>query len=70
MYTCENCGATADDSSRLCKPTSKEQEIKFCGVPANDVCEEKIPSVKYKCDSCGKMSAFVGHLCSPSLIKL
>jgi hypothetical protein len=69
MYTCQNCGATADDSSRLCKPSSEEQETKFCGIPTKQICEEEVSPMNYKCVACGSMSAFVEHLCSPSLIK-
>jgi len=69
MYTCQNCGATADTSSSLCKPTSGEFESKFCGAPAEQVCEEKIKTMKYSCDACGSVSADAEHLCNPSLIK-
>ncbi len=69
MYTCQNCGATADDSSSLCKPTSEELDSKLCGVPATQVCEDKVTTMKYSCDACGSVSAFVECLCSPSVIR-
>ncbi|EKD38777.1 MAG: hypothetical protein ACD_75C00612G0004 [uncultured bacterium] len=68
-YTCQNCGAAADDSSNLCNPTSEELDSKFCGAPAVQVCEDKLMSMQYSCDACGSVSADPEHLCNPSKIK-
>ena len=68
-YTCQNCGAAADDFSSLCNPTSEEFDAKFCGAPALQVCEEKLDSMKYSCDACGSVSAEAANLCNPSPIK-
>lgn len=67
-YTCQNCGSAADNSSSLCNPTSEERENKFCGIPADEVCEEKLPTMKYSCEACGSVSADAEHLCEPSMI--
>jgi len=68
-YTCQNCGSTADDSGSLCNPVGAELDAKFCGVPADQVCEEKLTAIKYVCAGCGSMSADADHLCDPDLIR-
>lgn len=68
-YTCQNCGASAEDSSKLCHPASEEQSSNLCGVPADKVCNGKITEMKYSCDACGSVSASPGNLCSPSAIR-
>jgi hypothetical protein len=65
-YSCQNCGATAEESSKLCKPTSSELNEKFCGAPAAQVCNSKLSAMKYTCDACGSFSANRETLCSPS----
>jgi hypothetical protein len=67
-YTCQNCGASADNSGNLCNPISEELSTKFCGVPAGKVCDGKRVAMKYACDACGSVSADAEHLCSPSPI--
>ena len=69
-YSCQNCGATADNSTNLCNPASDSAEpaSKFCGASPEQVCEEKLTAMKYACDNCGSVSADAEHLCSPSLI--
>jgi len=68
-YTCQNCGTTADDSNSLCNPTSDKLDNKFCGVPAEEVCDEKLKTINYSCDACGSVSADPKHLCNPSMIR-
>lgn len=68
-YSCENCGAFAEDSSKLCKPTTEDQNNKFCGVPAAVVCNSKFAEMRYTCDACGSVSADAGKLCSPSQLR-
>ena len=68
-YTCQNCGAAADDFSSLCNPTSEEFDAKFCGAPPLQVCEDKLDSMKYSCDACGSISAEAVNLCNPNPIK-
>lgn len=68
-YTCQNCGATAHSSKTLCHPTKEEVESKFCGTPTDQVCEERLATMKYSCEDCGSVSADAEHLCSPSRIK-
>jgi len=67
-YTCQNCGITADNSSSLCNPASEELG-KFCGAPADQVCEEQLTAMNYVCSGCGSMSAEAEHLCDPELIR-
>jgi len=68
-YTCQNCGSAADNSSSLCNPVSEKFDTKFCGAPADQVCEEKLAAIKYVCAGCGSMSADAEHLCDPDLIR-
>ncbi len=68
-YTCQNCGASAYNSKSLCNPTSDDDEFKFCGTPSDQICEDKLVTMKYSCDDCGSISADAEHLCSPSRIK-
>ena len=67
-YTCQNCGATADNANSLCKPTNEELDSKFCGVPTDQVCNEKLTTIKYTCDSCGSVSVDAERLCNPSMV--
>ncbi len=69
MYTCQNCGASAEDINSLCNPTSEEFDEKFCGAPALQVCEDKMESMNFSCDSCGSVSADETNLCNPRAIK-
>lgn len=64
-YTCQSCGSTADNSRNLCNPALEEFENKFCGTPADQVCEEKLTTMKYSCNACGSVSADAEHLCDP-----
>lgn len=68
-YSCQNCGATADNLNSLCNPTNEEHESKFCGTPSEQVCEEKLTVMKYSCDVCGSLSADAEHLCNPKAIR-
>ena len=68
-YTCQNCGASAEDSKSLCKPAGEEISGKFCGAPASQVCNGKLGAMKYTCDACGSVSADAERLCSPSEIR-
>ncbi len=68
-YTCQNCGTSAEFSSNLCNPTNEEVGNKFCGSPADQVCDDKLQTMKYSCDACGSVSADAEHLCNPSQIR-
>ena len=68
-YTCQNCGVSAEESSRLCRPSSEELSNKFCGAPATQVCNSKLVEMKYSCDACGSVSANPETLCNPSQIR-
>jgi hypothetical protein len=69
MYTCQNCGTSAENSKNLCSPAAEEHENKFCGAPSDQVCEDKRETMRFQCDSCGSVSADAEHLCSPSELK-
>jgi len=69
MYTCQNCGVTAGNSSSLCNPVEGELDAKFCGAPPSQVCEEKLTAIKYVCSGCGSMSTDADRLCDPDMIR-
>lgn len=66
MYTCQNCGASAETAGNLCNPSTEEYESKFCGTSSEQVCDDKLETMKFQCDSCGSLSADAEHLCNPS----
>ena len=67
-YTCQNCGASAEDPSDLCKPAIEEPGNKLCGAPASQICNGKLVEMKYTCDASGSVSADADRLCNPSQI--
>lgn len=68
-YTCQNCGADAEDSRSLCNPTNKEIDDKFCGVATAEVCVDKLMAMKFSCDSCGRVATAPEFLCNPAEIR-
>lgn len=69
MYTCQNCGVTAETASDLCKPDTENYVRKFCGTPTDQICNEKQGMMKFKCDYCGSWAVDADHLCDPRHIK-
>lgn len=65
MFTCKNCGSTANDASRLCNPDFEVTPVKFCGSPSSEVCDGQKKAMKFSCDACGSLSASPDNLCSP-----
>lgn len=63
-YICQNCGVVTDDSNTLCNPVNEEYKSKACSISEVEVCDDKIPSMKYSC-TCGNVSANPQHLCKP-----
>lgn len=68
-YTCQNCGATAKKTSKLCNPIEEEASSKFCGTSSEQVCKGQMKTMKYSCESCGSLSADSEHLCNPVEIR-
>jgi len=71
-YTCQNCGASADDPGHLCNPSDVGMDCKFCGeknISASHVCKDKLAAMKYSCETCGRISVDATHLCTPVEIK-
>lgn len=68
-YTCQNCGVSSEESSKLCAPAREIESGNLCGVPAEKVCNSKMEEMKFSCDSCGSVSATADNLCSPSALK-
>jgi hypothetical protein len=71
-YTCETCGAVADEPGHLCNPCGDESKCSFCGSPevnARHVCKDKLAAMNFYCEGCGRVATEEGHLCKPSPIK-
>jgi hypothetical protein len=71
-YTCETCGAIAEDPGHLCNPCGDATECSFCGTPqaeAIHMCKDKLAAMKYVCGGCGRVATEEGHLCEPSPIE-
>ncbi len=69
LYTCQNCGVTAETPGHLCKPTVEGQDSKFCGTPSDQICDDKQKMMAYKCETCDSLAADADHLCDPSQIR-
>ncbi|MBB5348444.1 hypothetical protein JWG42_08660 [Desulfoprunum benzoelyticum] len=68
-YTCQNCGVTAKERSKLCNPANEIELENACAVTAEKVCSEKIDEIKFSCDACGSVSASSDNLCVPIEIR-
>ncbi|MEE4239920.1 MAG: hypothetical protein V2I36_00525 [Desulfopila sp.] len=68
-YTCRNCGAKADKEHEVCSGTPEEPEANFCGIPEEWICESKLPTMQYTCETCGSVSVSPDTLCKPEKIK-
>lgn len=69
VYSCRNCGASAEDSGKLCNPTSEELNHKFCGASPEKICDGKLTDMRFVCTTCGSFSAAPDTLCSPSPVE-
>jgi len=63
-----NCGATSEDSNRLCNPGTEELDGKLCATSTGQVCGEHVPEMKYTCATCGGLAPNSGHLCYPKKV--
>jgi len=69
VYSCRNCGASAEDSGKLCHPTKEELHHKFCGASPEKICDSKLVDMRFVCNTCGSFSADSATLCSPSQVE-
>lgn len=70
-YTCENCGAVAEEPGHLCNPCGDKAKCSFCGEPETDtkhICKDKLALMKFSCGGCGRVATDEGHLCDPTPI--
>jgi hypothetical protein len=68
VYSCRNCGASAEDSSKLCNPSDEPLNHKFCGASPEKICDGKLVDMTFVCTTCGSFSADSTTLCSPSQV--
>ena len=70
-YTCKNCGAVAKAPGHLCNPCDDKKKCSFCGAPEVDpkhICKDKLASMKFVCDGCGRVAMEGDQLCKPTPI--
>ena len=71
-YTCNNCGAVANEPGHLCNPCGDKSNCSFCGIfniDTTHMCSDKLAAMKYVCEGCGRVAMEEGHLCEPSIIE-
>ena len=71
-YTCETCGAVAEEPGHLCNPCGDPTECNFCGTPEMDtthVCKDKLAAMKFVCEGCGRVAMEEDLLCKASPIE-
>ncbi len=68
-YTCQNCGVSSEERSKLCDPASEIESGNLCAVPPDKVCSGKLDEMKFSCDACGSISASSENLCLPIEIR-
>ena len=69
MYTCQNCGVTAKERSKLCNPANEIDLENLCAVTADKVCSDNLEAMKFSCEACGSVSASSDNLCIPIEIR-
>lgn len=70
-YTCNNCGAVANEPGHLCNPCGDAAKCSFCGAPEvghSHICKDKLAAMKFVCDGCGRVAMEKDHLCKPAPI--
>jgi hypothetical protein len=67
-YTCQNCGVSSEEASKLCDPANEIESGNLCGVPSDKVCSSIRDEMKFSCEACGSVSATSDNLCVPSEI--
>ncbi len=68
VYTCETCGALAEEPGHLCNPSQEKVVCPYCGDVAphqKHYCKGKMEDLKYVCDQCGRLAPSEELLCKP-----
>ena len=70
---CPTCNGDVSEHGHLCVPVGKKDEkCDWCGALIADnrhLCSEKIKSLSYICNSCGRTAVDAGNLCDPEKIQ-
>ncbi|MBI4642808.1 MAG: hypothetical protein HY790_07635 [Deltaproteobacteria bacterium] len=69
VYTCQTCGALAEEPGHLCNPAGEPMTCAYCGEKSSHVkhyCKGKLEDIKYVCEQCGRLSTSADLLCKPT----
>jgi len=69
VYTCQSCGALAEEPGHLCNPNMDPMTCSFCGEKAphtKHYCKGKLEDIKYVCSKCGRLATSGDFLCEPT----
>ncbi len=70
-YTCQTCGALAEDPGHLCSPSTDVVLCPYCGKKAphpQHFCKGKLEDIKYVCEGCGRLATSDAFLCKPKKV--
>jgi rubrerythrin len=71
VYTCQTCGALAEEPGHLCNPNMEPMTCAFCGATAphtKHYCKGKLEDIKFVCNKCGRLAISEDLLCEPTKV--
>jgi len=71
VYTCQTCGALAEEPGHLCNPTLEKTLCPYCGDTAPHVkhfCKGKLADLNFVCEKCGRLAPAQEMLCQPTAV--
>jgi DNA-directed RNA polymerase subunit RPC12/RpoP len=71
VYTCQTCGAIAEEPGHLCNPGGEAMTCKYCGKKGPFVkhyCKGKLEDIRYVCEQCGRLATSADLLCKPTSV--
>jgi len=71
VYTCQTCGALAEEPGHLCNPAGEAMTCAYCGKKgpfAKHYCKGKLDDINYVCENCGRLATSADLLCKPTKV--
>jgi hypothetical protein len=71
VYTCETCGALAEEPGHLCKPSGEAMPCSYCGKKESapkHFCKGKLEDIKFVCEGCGRLATSADLVCKPAKV--
>jgi DNA-directed RNA polymerase subunit RPC12/RpoP len=71
VYTCQTCGALAEEPGHLCNPGGEAMTCAYCGKKgpfAQHYCKGKLEDINYVCENCGRLATSADLLCKPTSV--